>query len=440
MLFRSSGFLLFALISFAVAGCGGGSGGSSGGTGGGGGGSPETVTVNFTGDTLTAVATQIGSGAFTAATVASNKVTLTVPAGTTRFAVAYACQTITGSGSSQNTFTFQNVIEASTLDGTSFSQSCGASPISLTGALTGAVDASAIAGANYVAVTASSGGGSETYFLSGSSSNFNLLMPPGTDRVAVGGYAYTSTSQFGANSIWTLEAIRNFTGVAVPGAVNGGLPVTLGAGDAVTQQPITYQNVPSGFSVPSTFALFGWNGGGSMVLSNGLTTQYPVVPAAAVQSGDYYIFQSTTETSLPSGVTEEAWVNTFTSANGPLTVSFPAAWTYAGPVPAAQPMFDFSGAPISGKTGVTAMGELVWNVGSSTGIETSVQATGNYLNGSTSLAFPSLVGLTGFVSPASGTRVVWFASVSQSSAGALQQIVKSGSATGVANSGTFSVP
>ena len=440
MAFRSKGVSLFALVSFAVSGCGGGSGGSSGGTGGGGGGNPATVTVNFTGETPTAVATQIGSGAFTAATVTSNHVTLTVPAGTTKFAVAYACQTVNGSGSSQTTFTFQNVIEASTLDGTSFSQACGALPLGVTGTLTGDADASAIAGASYIGVTASNGGGSESSFLSGSSSNFNLSMPSGTDRVAVGAYSYTASSQFGGNSVWTLEAIRNFTGVAVPGAVNNGFPVTLGTADAVTLQPITYQNLPSGFTAPSTFALFVWNGGGSLILSNGLTTQYPAVPSAAVENGDYYTFQSTAQTNLPSGIVEEVFVITSTTANMPLQVAFPAAWAYAGPAPAAQPVFEFSGASIGGKTGVTALGELVWNIGSSTKIETSVQATGNYLNGSTTLAFPSLSGLSGFASPASGSQASWFASVSQSSAGALQPIGKNGTSTGVANLGTFAVP
>ena len=153
------------------------------------------------------------------------------------------------------------------------------------------------------------------------------------------------------------------------------------------------------------------------------------MPAAAAESGDFYSFQSTAQSSLPSGVVEQVWVDTSTTANGSLTVRFPAPWTYTGPSPAAQPVFNISGTGISGSTGVTALGELVWNVGSLTEIEASVTATGNYLIGSTSVAFPSLDGLAGFVSPASGTQAQWYATVSQSSANSLQPVRQNGTVT-----------
>jgi len=429
-------FLLCPLF----AGCGGGAaaGGGTGGSGSNGG--PTTVTIKFSGATPTAVAAQIGSGSFTPMSVTSNALTLTLPAGTDKFAVAYVCQTVNGAGSAQTTSTFQNAIEASTLDGTSFSQGCGSSPLSNTATLTGDVDGSAISGVNYVGVTAGNGNSSQGYFLSGSSSNFSLSMPEGTDRLALGGYVYTSTNQLGANSVWTLGAIRNFEGVAVPGAVNGGSTVVLGASDAVSQQPITYKNVPSGYSSPNTVGFYIWANSQGIMLSNGLTTEYPAVPASASESGDSYSFQSTTTMSLPSGLFRELWVGTATASGGPLTVSFPAPWDYAGPSPAAQPVFDLSTLGMNGKTGVAVTGELVWNDGT-TEIENSVTATGNYLSNSSTLKMPSLSGLTGFAAPPpSGTEVVWFAGATQSSAGSLQPIGQNGTTFGVTSSGVYTVP
>ena len=115
----------------------------------------------------------------------SNTLTLTIPAGTTKFAVAYACQTVTGSGASQTTFIFQDVIEAATLDGTSFSEIC----------------RTTLHLERTIGITAGPGTPAEAYFLSGASSSFSLAMSAGTDRVAVEGYAYTSASPTGANSV-----------------------------------------------------------------------------------------------------------------------------------------------------------------------------------------------------------------------------------------------
>jgi hypothetical protein len=73
---------LLASVLVVVAGCGG-SGGNTG--GGGGGQAPTLVTFTISGSTPTAVATQVGSGAFTAATLTSGKMTLSLPDGTTNF-------------------------------------------------------------------------------------------------------------------------------------------------------------------------------------------------------------------------------------------------------------------------------------------------------------------------------------------------------------------
>ncbi|HTW78808.1 MAG TPA: hypothetical protein VME23_04590 [Terracidiphilus sp.] len=433
-----------AMLCLVASGCGGSSG-STGGGGGGGDNNPTTVTVTFTGATPTAVASQIGTGSFTAATLSSNSLSLSIPHGTTNFAVAYVCQIVPNSVNGyQATVTDQVVIEASTLDGTLFSRDCASGTSSATtGTLTGSVDASAIPGANYLGIAAANGSSSQTAMLSGASSTFSESMPAGTDRVAVAGYVYTTMEQNGVDSgAETLAAVRNFDGVAVPGAVNSGNTVTLGATDAVTAQPITYKNVAGGLSTPITDAYYVWSDGGSFLLSFGVNTQYPAVPADAAESGDYYSFVSVASMTIPgSQVVDQALVDTNTTASGPLTVTFPAPWTYTGPTPAAQPVFDMANSGITGTTGLTEAGELSWSVGSTSEFSSTVIATGNYLNGSTSLTFPALTGLTGFVSaPSSGTVAAWYATVSLSPLASLQPLTQNGTASGVENLGSFTVP
>jgi len=88
----TSAFLRVSALAFAfslLAGCGGSSGGNGG--GGGGGGNPTEVTFTFAGGTPNAVATQIGSGAYTQATVESGQLTLSIPGGETNYSVAYMC-------------------------------------------------------------------------------------------------------------------------------------------------------------------------------------------------------------------------------------------------------------------------------------------------------------------------------------------------------------
>jgi len=230
--------------------------------------------------------------------------------------------------------------------------------------------------------------------------------------------------------------------VAVPGAVNGGNTVTLGAADEVTMQPITYKNVPSGFPAPTTTAYYDWSDGGDLLLSNSATTQYPAIPAAAGESGDYYSFGAVTEMSTNAGGGEAGVsVATNTTANGSVTFTFPAPGTYAGPTPSAQPVFNMANSGITGKTGVMDFFTLAWNFSAAGQTTSEVFATANYLNGSTSLSFPTLTGLTGFLSgPPSGSSVVWFADVEQSTAASLQPLGQNGTLVDVENGGSFKVP
>src|SRR5690348_6349295 len=79
------------LLFIGLAGCGGGSVSGGDGGGGGGGGNPTAVTFKINGGTPTAVAAKIGSGPFTAQTLTSGSLSLSIPSGTTTFALAVSC-------------------------------------------------------------------------------------------------------------------------------------------------------------------------------------------------------------------------------------------------------------------------------------------------------------------------------------------------------------
>ena len=250
----SSGLIRLSALGgtlLLIAGCGGSAGGGSGnggsgGNGGGGGSSSTTVTFTITGGP-TAVATKIGSGSFTAATLSNGSLTLSLPSGTTNFAVAYVCPPVTVTSYQE---TVQSVVEGSTLDGTSFSVSCstGASA-GATGTLTYSVDASAISGASYVDLIAQGSTFSTGGYFGPTSGSFSYLAPTGTDRVEVVAYNENQTNY---GLVYSLVAAKNFTGVSVPGALNGGNAVVFGAADQATLEPITYNDVPSGFAAPKT--------------------------------------------------------------------------------------------------------------------------------------------------------------------------------------------
>ena len=129
------------------------------------------------------------------------------------------------------------------------------------------------------------------------------------------------------------------------------------------------------------------------------------------------------------------------TAPSPLSFTFPAAWTYAGPTPSALPTFNFVYTGFSAKSGVFVAATILWN-GSFGYNLFQVSATANYQNGSTSLAFPDLSSLTGFPpAVASGTQVQWSAAIAQSSSGPEQTLpANGGTLTAVENNGTYMVP
>jgi hypothetical protein len=426
--------ILFSLF-VGIVGCGGSSPSGNGGSNGdGGGGSSTAVTVMFRGATPTAVAAKIGSGAFIAQTIDSGAVTLSLPSGTTNFAVAFVCPAIAVmSGGAQIGQTAQeSVIEASTLDGTSLTEACGATPQSVqTGALTGSVDASAIPAASFISVNAQSGASGASYSSTTPVANFTLNAPAGSDRVEV--LAFNSVSQSGE---FSLVAAKNFGGQAVPGTLNGGSPVVLGPADEATEAPITYTNVPSGFAAPSAIVVYETEGGGAVLIAAAATNQYPILPPGAVQNGDSYALEATARDNFQAVSTSISG-----SAGGPVSLTFPPPWSYAGPTPAALPTLDLNYAGFAGQSGVSEAASVGWPVATYSENSITVSATANYQNGATTLAVPDLSGVSGFfVNPQSGNQVVWSAEISQHSGAVLQAAPPLATSNVVQNGGTYTVP
>ena len=429
-------FLLFPLF-VCIAGCGGSSpSGTGGSNGGGGGGSSTAVTVMFRGATPTAVAAKIGSGAFTAQSISFGPLTLSLPSGTTNFAVAFVCPpvAVTSGGTQIGQTSQESVIEESTLDGTSLTEACGVFPQSFqTGTLTGSLDASAIPAASFLTVDAQSGASGASYSSGTPVANFTLNAPAGSDRVEVP--AFNNVSQ-GAVETFSLVAAKNFSSQTVPGTLNGGSPVVLGPADEATEAPIAYANVPSGFPAPSTIVVYQTAAGGAFLIADAATDQYPVLPPGAIQNGDSYAFEATARDNFQAVSSSIS-----ASAGGPVSFTFPAPWSYAGPTPAALPTLDFNYAGFAGEGGVTEAASIGWSVGTYSENFITMIATANYQNTATTLATPDLSGISGFfANPQSGTQAVWSASISQNSGGGLQTAPSTATSNSVQNGGAYTVP
>ena len=430
-------------LSLAV-GCGGGS--SGGGTGGGGG-NPTTVTFTVKGAAPTAVAARVGFGAFTPETLTSGTLTLSIPSGTTSFAVAYACPPLASplTGLVSGTITRQTVLEASTADGTSFFLGCAEVPASgQTGTLTGSVDATAIPALSYVSVQAANGDLMLGTAVLGQKGDFSFSAPAGSDRVEVLAYSTSSPGTLPPTS--SVVAAKSFDSQQVPGALNGGSPVVLTAADETTPQAVTYKNVPAGFTAPALDVLFNLGGKTGFTVASGQGNSYPALPAGAVESGDgYFLIASAYQTSVGViGVGGAVAAAATTATAGPMTFTFPAPWSYSGPAAAALPTFDFTYAGFTGKTGVQQLATLTWLTGTSSSADENillVEATANYLNGSTQVTVPDLSSLTGFLpAPASGTKVEWNAEIAQYSYPAGQTAPSTSTGSLVANVGSYTVP
>jgi hypothetical protein len=215
-----------------------------------------------------------------------------------------------------------------------------------------------------------------------------------------------------------LLAVREYASQFVPGSLNGGSAVVLGAADETTPQLITYENVPFGYSTGITAGYVPAGGAPSIALVANWSSSpavYPAVPASIASAGGFYSFDATADGPLVSngGSVSVQMANN----GGPISVSFPPPWSYSGPTPAALPTFDYSGhAGTSGTNGVSRDAQMTWWTSNESVVNTYfMEATANAMNGGATLTMLDLSGFSGFLAPpASGTIVSWYASINQS--------------------------
>jgi hypothetical protein len=403
---------LCGVVMAGLAGCGGISNS---------GGNPTTVTFTFSGTTMpTAVATQIGTGAYTQATLQSGSGTISLPEGETRYAIAYLCPPYPASGTTPPQYQV-DVYGNSIQDTTTLSYECsGGSTTAPQGVATLQVDASAIPGASFVEVAG------EDLLWSGSTLSFSTTTYARTYDIPVGVYDLNGN----------ILAIRILRSQTVPGALNGGNLLVFSAADKMVPEPITYGNVPAGYSNMNTTVVYNTKDG-SLIGIGDFQSQYSAVPAASVESGDYYTYFGG---AFGSGTTPDqfAGVDESGPGGGAVVLNLPAPSTYAGPTPTAWPVFDVNYPPFSGYT-LSGLAQLSWSQGTTAQNSFWVVTSANYQNGSTTMAIPDLTSLTGFIAPAStGTKVDWDVALSQDNSSSSTTITSSNST--VQSGGSYAAP
>ncbi len=416
--------LLLGIAGAALlAGCGGSSATSLSGQGGGGGTNPQPtiITVQFpAGSTLpTAVATQVGTGAWTAATLQNGQFTISVPSGTQNYSYAYACapSLYESNGTVETDAVQEFILEQSVQDGTSVTAyfHCNSPSTATTQTLntvTLNVDATAIPNTANIIVQSSLGYQS----IPGNSGTVSMGLVNGTSNFAV----IAADKHFNPLATYILRS------QTIPGQINGGNPVVFNAGDELSAVPVTYQNSPSGWGPPYLFALYFTSGGIGIDVSVPQTlsgsTAYDAVPASQQQSGDFYYLAASINGQTQTGI---ATVSTYveTSATSPLTTSFafpaPLPTSDAAPTAATWPTFNiaYPGFSDTSLTSTGTYGFMQWLPDSSSNppkfiYALNISATSTYLNGATTFAVPDLSAVPGFLSaPSSGTSVYWLAGV-----------------------------
>jgi len=376
----------------------------------------------------------MGTGAFTAQTLQNNQLTIVLPSATSQYGVAWHCIV-----SAVTTSDF--VLKATPQDGTAYTVGCPngfsqtAAPSGLV-AVTGSVDASAIAGVNIVDVTGKQG----ENIVFAPSGSFSVSLASGTNDVAFVPMGPSSPNPPVINVAKAVKILRN---QAIPGTINGGNTVTFSPADMVTNETLTVSNIPAGFiNPPAVRVNFQTANGTVFALANEATTQYPALPAAALQTGDSYLF-STQTASMPQTL---AILQSSTSG-GPVTLALPQPWSYSGPAPAAFPTFTFNYSGFNGLPVITQSAVIfrtVVDAGEPFFRSIEVLATGSYQNGANTITVPDLTAIPGFISPAlSGTTVSWSASIAGGSAPEVQfvpSLPANGSVAIVSTSGSYTVP
>lgn len=398
--------------------------GSSGGTGSGGTSTAQanSISVQFSsggGAIPVAVATQVGSGAWTATTLQNGQFTISVPSGTQNYAYAYVCAPYVSqsNGTVTTNETNEYIYEQSVQDGTSVTVPSGCfvipstPPASEETAVTLNVDATAIPNTTFIGISSTLGAGS----ISGTSGTAPMNVLSGTSNFIV---------EAMDNSFDPL-AVAILRSQTIPGQLNGGNPVVLSAANATTSTTVTYQNIPNGWGSPYLFANFFTSDGVGLIVtplqfSSG--DMYYAIPTSQVQSGDYYSFSlvinSAPTTPLNTYSAVGSIINT-PATSAPTSFAFPAPLpaSDAAPTAAALPTFNvaYPGFSDTSLTSTGVYGSIQWPTYVSNNPPQSiyslvVNATSTYLNGATTLTVPNLATVPGFISaPSSGTGVSWYA-------------------------------
>jgi len=371
-------------------------------------------------------AAQTGAGAFSTVPLQGNKVTFSVPNGTTKFSLAYVCSPIVLPGlTTSNEF----IVQATTQDGTAFNADCANIPA--TSSVSGSVNSSLIAGASDVRITGNVGFSTS---VGTSGAPFNTPLPTGTNDVAV-------VAVDGSNNALAVRMMRSQT---VPGALNGGGTIILSPSDATTNQTITVNSLPVAFAAATTFAEYRTANGTLVVLYNGPATQYRTVPAAIAQSGDFY-FYDTAASDIATHKSFVGFLQSTTSGGGSITATLPQAWSFAGPAPAVFPTFTFNYSGFTSLSNGAQEATIAWFTSLSTVSSITIVATTSFQNGATTIAIPNLTSISGFLPPAtSGTSVSWVADIFGGSGPSLSFLLNvqpsSGSVSFVQNQGSYTEP
>lgn len=214
--------------------------------------------------------------------------------------------------------------------------------------------------------------------------------------------------------------------------------MTLSPADETSSASIAYQNLPAGFA-PDVYVFFYTAASGNLQLaasSGNYLANYPILPAAAVENGDYY------------SVEAQAWngnsacgESVGTNGNA-VTIQYPSPWSYAGPSAAALPTIDFSSySAFNNASGLDRHADVTWSPSGLVINHYRVSATANASNGSASVQYPDLSGVAGFLTnPGSGTSVDWLAEVENYSAGSMAPESAGTTRSWVENEGSFVVP
>lgn len=351
--------------------------------------SSVSVTVTFTGVSPTGVlkvALQTGSGPFIGQTLQNGQLTFTLPSMTSKYSLSWNC------ADEHNTTDI--VLDATPLDGTQYVLDCrtGISPALPSGGVmaSGSLDATAIPGTSTVSVFGKQGNtqGFQT------TAAFGLSVQPGLNDIAI----VPIDASFNALAV---KILHNQT---IPGPINGGNTIVLGAGDQVANEPLTVNNIPAGFPTsPPVTVSFQTVNGTAFQMTSTATTQYPAVPAASIQSGDSYIFSTQS-----SGTSQSVGITQSNTSGGAVTLTLPQPWNYSGPAPADVPTFTFNYPGTSGLGTVTELAILSTTAPPpiSSSFSLAVLATPSYQNGANTITMPDFTGGSGGFFP-SGTNVMW---------------------------------